>query len=66
MNNQIAASVCGVVNDAVGDFDVTEAEAAIFTQELVMIARNIDDARALAGFSQQFLHHIIMCLRPVP
>ena len=31
-----------------------------------MIARQIDDARALAGLAQQLLHDVVVVLRPVP
>ena len=31
-----------------------------------MIARHIDDARALARLAQELLHHVVVRLRPVP
>ena len=35
-------------------------------QELVVIAGDIDDARALAGLAQQLLDDVVVRLRPVP
>ena len=35
-------------------------------QELVVIAGDVDDARALAALAQQLLHHVVVRLRPVP
>ena len=40
--------------------------AVIVAQEFVVIAGQIDDARALAGLAQQLLHHVVVGLRPVP
>ena len=40
--------------------------AVIVAQELVVIARQIDDAGALARLAQQLLHHVVVRLRPVP
>src|SRR5262249_19155253 len=40
--------------------------AEIISQELVVVAGQIDDAGALAPLAQQLLHHIVVRLRPVP
>jgi hypothetical protein len=39
--------------------------ATSIAQSFVVIAGNEDDARAVADFPQQFLHHVVVCLRPV-
>ena len=31
-----------------------------------MVARDVDDARALARLAQQLLHHVVVRLRPIP
>jgi hypothetical protein len=31
-----------------------------------MVTRHVDEARALACFAQQLLHHVVVGLRPVP
>jgi hypothetical protein len=37
-----------------------------FAQKFVVVAGDIDDARALARFAQYFLNNVIVLLRPVP
>ena len=54
------------MDDAVADLDAAEMDAAELAQELVVVARNVDDARALARLAQQLLHHVVVGLRPVP
>ena len=55
--------MCGV---AVGDLDAAEMRALERPQELVVVAGDVDDARALAALAQQLLDHVIVRLRPVP
>ena len=38
----------------------------IVAQELVVVAGDVDDARALARLAQQLLHDVVVRLRPVP
>ena len=40
--------------------------AVIVAQELVVVARQIDDARAFARLAQKLLHDVVMVLRPKP
>ena len=47
-------------------FNVTKAVANKFTCKLIMIARYKHYAAAFAGTFKQLLHHIVVCLRPVP
>src|SRR5919201_6080592 len=49
-----------------GDFNTAEIHAAIFAQELVMVAGYVDDPGALAYFAKELLQHVVMRLRPMP
>ena len=66
MHDQIAAAVGGLMDRRLDHFDAAEMRAVIIAQKLVMIARQVDDARALARLAQQLLHHVVVMLRPVP
>ena len=46
------------------DLDGPKAHPAIAANRFVMVARNEDDPRALAGFPQQLLQHVVMRLQP--
>jgi hypothetical protein len=46
--------------------DAAEVGAAEIAQELVVVARQVDDAGALAAFAQQLLYDVVVGLRPVP
>ena len=54
------------MDGAVGDLDAAEMRALEIAQELVVVAGDVDDARALARLAQQFLHHVVVALRPMP
>ena len=60
------ATVGGLVDGGFHHFDAAEMGAVIIAQELVVIARQINDAGALAGLPQQLLHDVVVLLRPVP
>src|SRR5262245_31408857 len=66
MNDQIALAVGGDVNGAFEHIDAAEMGAIVVAQELVVIARDVDDSHALASLAQQLLHYVVMRLRPVP
>jgi len=66
MNDEIAPSVGPCMDGAVGYHDAAEMHALEHAQELVVIAGDIGDAGALSGLAQQFLHHVVVGLRPVP
>ena len=48
VDDQIAAAVGAVVDMALGDLDAAEMGAVIIAQELVVVARHVDHAGALA------------------
>ncbi len=66
MDDEIALAIRCFVNRLIDDFDAAKMGAEEVTQELVVIAGHIDEARALARLAQQLLHHVIMRLRPIP
>ncbi len=47
-------------------FDAAEMHARKVAQEFIVIARHIDDARALARPAQELLDNVVAALRPVP
>ena len=51
MNDQIAFAVGGLVNDAVADFHAAEMRSEEVAQKLVVIARYVVNACALAALS---------------
>ena len=59
-------AVGGLVDGAVGDDDAAEMHTLELARELVMVAGDVGDAGALARLAQQFLHDVIVALRPVP
>ena len=48
------------------NYDMTEATARKISKILVVIARDIDQPRALARLAQKFLDNVVVGLRPVP
>ena len=46
--------------------DAAKMGAVIVAQELVVIAGEINDARALARLAHELLHHVVVRLRPIP
>src|SRR5262245_33104820 len=55
----------GRVHGVPADFDAAKAQADKVAQALVVISWNEHKAHALAHLSQQFLHHVVVRLRPV-
>jgi hypothetical protein len=66
VNHEVAPAVDADVKRRLDDFDAAEMRAVIVAQELVVIARHVDHARALARLAQQLLHYVVVGLRPVP
>ena len=59
-------AVGGLMQRVVDDFYAAEIEPGVIAREFVVIARHIDDAAALARTAQEFLHHVVVRLGPVP
>jgi hypothetical protein len=53
------------VNGVASDFDIPVGAGEIRNQ-LVVIPGNVNNARALARFAQNFLDNVVVLLRPVP
>ena len=66
VNDEIVLAVRGFVDGVLDHLDAAEMGAVIVAQEFVVIAGDVDDARALARLAQHLLHKIIVGLRPVP
>jgi hypothetical protein len=64
VHDEKAAPVCGHVYDIVVDLNSAEAHSAVTSDALIVIARNEDDLRSLAGLAKKLLQHIIMRLQP--
>ncbi len=54
------------MNSAVHHFDAAKMRTLKIAQELIVVAGNINDCRALAAFAQKFLHNIVVFLWPMP
>ena len=66
MGDPEAAPVGGMVFGLQPYLDAAEEMLVVLAGEFIVVARDIDDARALAHFAQQLLHHIVVGLRLVP
>lgn len=63
---EVAPPVGRGVDNVLGDLDPAEMRPIVITQEFVMISRNVVEPNAAPALSQQFLHHVIVGLRPIP
>jgi len=66
MDDQHALAVDALMHQTVDDLDHAEVRAEIIAQEFVVIAGEIDNARALAALAQDLLDDVIVRLRPIP
>ena len=60
VDDEVALAVGRHVDGAVDHLDAAEVDAVEVAQELVVVAGNVDDARALARLAQQLLHHVVV------
>ena len=66
VDHEVTPAVGGFVRRRFHHFDTAEMSAVIIAQELVMIAGQIDQPRALARLAQKLLHDVVVRLWPVP
>ena len=66
VDDQIAAAVRAFMDRRLHYLDAAKMGAVIVAQELVVIAGEINDARALARLAHELLHHVVVRLRPIP
>jgi hypothetical protein len=66
VRDQQAPAVGGGVHRFVHDVDPAEGMVDVVARELVVVARHVDHARALARLAQDLLHHVVVRLLPVP
>ncbi len=64
VNNEHPASVRQTMNGVLLQGDITIG-AIKFGEQIVVIPRNVNDACALARLAQDFLHDVVVLLRPV-
>ncbi len=66
VQHQEAPPVRQKVDDLVLHLDLAEIEVDVLAGKFVVIARNERYPGALASLAQQFLHDVVVGLRPVP
>ncbi len=66
VNDQIAAAIETFVDRVFHDLDAAEVRAVVAAQKFIVIAGNVDQPRTLARLPQQFLHDVVVRLRPIP
>jgi hypothetical protein len=64
VNDQDTPPIRGCVDEMFGDRNVAVV-AAEAGEEFVMISRDVNDARAFAGLTQEFLDDVVVLLRPI-
>jgi hypothetical protein len=66
VGHDIPPAIGGDMKCVLGDHDAAKMRPEIIAQELVVVARNIDEPRSLAGLPQELLDDVVVRLRPVP
>src|SRR5262245_18528540 len=66
VDHEVAPAVRAPMDGVLQHLDATEMGAVVIAQELVVIAGDVAQARALARLTQQLLHHVVVELRPIP
>jgi len=66
VKNQRFAAIDKLVRRFFHNIDPAEILAHVIAQEFIMIAGDVNDARALADLAQQLLNDDVMGRRPVP
>src|SRR5262249_25838407 len=66
MHHEIAPCIGGFMDRGLDDFDAAEMRSIVVAQKLVVVAGQINDSRTLARLAQEFLHDVVMMLRPEP
>ena len=60
MDHKVAAAIGADMNCIFYDLDAAEMSAVVIPQELVVIARDVNELGALTRLAQHFLHEVIM------
>lgn len=66
MDHKISATICCNVHLALNNFHTAKMGAQIIAQKFIVITGNVNNIGALTDFAEQFLHHIIAGMRPLP
>jgi hypothetical protein len=64
VHDDVAPPLGGGVHIVAMDLDSAELHAGVVAQALVVVARDQDEARALAHLAHQLLQHVVVGLRP--
>ena len=65
MHDEIELIIPAAMHDLIYQLDITKFMLAKAAEELVMVARKINDLCIFPGFPHQFLDDIIVRLRPI-
>ena len=60
MHHQVLSAVDADMDRGFDDLDAAEMRAVVIPQELVVIARDINEPGALARLAQHFLHEFVV------
>src|SRR5215472_6310233 len=66
MKHEQPSAVCGLVDGLTKHLNSGELSLAIVAQEFIVVARDVDDARALVDFAQHLAHNRGLCRGPIP
>ena len=64
VQDQQATAIGGLVNRLAQDLDVAEHHAVVVAEQVVVIARDVDDARAVLGLAEDRADDVVVGLRP--
>jgi len=65
VSNQKTSSIRRLMRIFIMNFDITKTLPIKIPQQFIMITGNVNDLRALFGFSQNRAHDIVVFLRPM-
>ena len=66
VDDEQPAAVGGGMDVGVPHLDAAEVRAEVVAKELVVVARQVDHARAFPRLPQELLRHVVVRLRPIP
>ena len=66
VEDQEPFAICSYMDKVLINLDTVKIETDIVAQEFIMIARNENHVGAFTNLAQDFLHNIVVSLRPVP
>ena len=64
VQDQQTAAVGGLVDRLATNLDVAEHEAVVVAKDVVVVTRDVDDARAVPGLAENRADDVVVRLRP--